>query len=129
MPSIPLGYTERTLMSGEIEHHPYRVVQQLRGTDPLARQLPRQVRRAVDREAAWGLTTAARAQAVGFVAEARVDAAELVTERTMLGLERLHRIEAAMAKADPIRGERFASLVDDFLLITRTDLRRLQREF
>lgn len=116
-------------MSSELMPRPREGMEQLRGTDPLARRLPRQVRRAVDREAAWALTTAARAQAVGFVAEARVDAAELIAERTMLGLDRLHRVEAAMTKADPIQSAQYAGLVDDFLLIARTELRRLPREF
>jgi hypothetical protein len=108
---------------------PPEAMRSLRGADPLAPMLPMKVRRAVDRESAWGLVSAARAQAAGFVADARVDAAELVTERTMLGLDRLQRIEAAMAKADPIKAERVTGLVEDFLLVARSEIRRLPREF
>lgn len=116
-------------MSGELMPRPREAIQQLRGADPLAPRLPLKVRRAIDREAAWGLVSAARAQAVGFVADARVDAAEMVAERTMLSLDRLNRVEAAMAKADPVKAERFSGLVDDFLLIARSELRNLPREF
>jgi hypothetical protein len=87
------------------------------------------VQRAVDRESAWGLVSAARAQAASFAAEARVEAVELVTERAMLGLDRLHRVEAAMSKQDPVRAERFNGLVEDFLMVARSELRRLPREF
>jgi hypothetical protein len=83
----------------------------------------------VDREYAWGLTQAARAQAAGFAADARIDAVEMVTERAMLGLDRLQRVEAAMAKQDPIKAERFTGLVEDFLLVARCELRNLPREF
>jgi hypothetical protein len=87
------------------------------------------VRRAVDRESAWGLVSAARAQAAGFAAEARVEAVELATERAMLSLDRLQRVEAAMSKADPIKAERFNGLVEDFLMVARSELRRLPRRF
>jgi hypothetical protein len=99
------------------------------GRNPLAPRLPMKVKKAIDRESAWGLTNAARAQAVGFVAEARVEAAELVTERTMLGLDRLHRVEAALSKSDPLKAVQYAGLVDDYLLIARCELRRMTREF
>jgi hypothetical protein len=99
------------------------------GREPLAPRLPARVRKAIDRESAYGLANAARAQAVGFVAEARVEAAELVAERTMLGLDRLHRVEAALSKSDPLKAERCNGLVEDFLLIARSELRRLPREF
>jgi hypothetical protein len=101
----------------------------LRSTDPLTPLLPVKIRRAIDREAAYGIVNAARAQAAGFAAEARVDAVEMVAERAMLGLDRLHRVEAALAKQDPIRAERYSGLVEDFLMIARTELRRLPREF
>lgn len=114
---------------GELMPRPHEASRSLRSADPLAPILPMRVRRAVDRESAWGLVNAARAHAAGFVAEARVDAAELVTERTMLGLDRLQRVEAAMAKADPIKAERFTGLVEDFLLVARSEIRRLPREF
>ncbi len=99
------------------------------GRDPLAPRLPTKVRRAIDRESAWGLTNAARAQAVGFVAETRVEAVEMVTERAMFGLDRLHRVEAAMVRDDPIKAAQYAGLVDDFLMIARSELRHLPSEF
>jgi hypothetical protein len=101
----------------------------LRGSDPLARRLPREIQRGIDRESAWGLINAARAQAAGFVADARIDAVELVAERAMLALDRLNHVEAAMAKQDPIQAARFAGLVDDFLLVARSEIRNLPREF
>jgi hypothetical protein len=116
-------------MPGDLIPRPREAIQQLRGADPLAPRLPYKVRRAIDRESAWGLVSAARAQAAGFVADARVGAAELVTERAMLGLERLNQVEAAMAKADPLKAERFSGLVEDFLLVARSELRNLPREF
>jgi hypothetical protein len=114
---------------GELMPRPRDAVRTLRGADPLATRLPAKVQRAVDKESAWGLVSAARAQAAGFAADARIDAVEMVTERAMLGLDRLSRVEAAMAKQDPIRAERFTGLVEDFLLVARTELRRLPREF
>jgi len=99
------------------------------GRDPLAPRLPMKVKKAIDRESAWGLTTAARAQAVGFVAEARVEAVEMVMERAMLGLDRLHRVEAALAKQDPLKAERYNGLVEDFLMVARCELRNMTREF
>lgn len=104
-------------------------IRQLNGADPLAPRLPVRVQRAVDREAAWGLVNAARAQAAGFVASARVDAAEMVVERGMLGLDRLHQLEAVMAKADPINAAQYAGLVDDYLMVARSEIRRLPREW
>lgn len=114
---------------GELMPRPRDAIRELRGSDPLAPRLPRAVQQAVDRESAWGLVNSARAQAVSYVASARVDAAELVTERIMVSLDRLNRVEAAMSKADPIKAERFAGLVDDFLLIARCELRDMTREF
>ena len=116
-------------MSGQLMPRPRESARILRGADPLAPILPRVVRRSIDREAAWGLVNAARAQAAGYAAEARIDAVELVTERAMFGLDRLHRVEAAMAKQDPVRAERFNGLVEDFLMVTRCELRRLPTEF
>lgn len=113
----------------QVMRQPREAVTLLRGGDPLAPALPRAVDKAIQRESAWALVNVARAQAVGFVADARVDAAEMVTERTMLSLDRLNRVEAAMVKADPAVAERFSGLVEDFLLIARTELRNLPREF
>jgi hypothetical protein len=101
----------------------------LQGTDPLAPRLPARVQRAIDRESGWALTSAARAQAAGFVAEARIGALELVTERTMLGLARLHRIETAIARQDPVQAEEYAELVGDFRMLARGELRRMCEEF
>ena len=101
----------------------------LSGTDPLAPRLPARVQRAIDRESGWALTSAARAQAASFVAEARIGALELATERTMLGLARLHRIEAAMARQDPMQAEEYAGLVGDFLMLARDELRCMREEF
>lgn len=92
-------------------------------------RLPAQVRRAIDREGAWGLVEGARAQAVAFVTEARIEAAELVTARALVGLDRLHRIEAALAKENPIQAARYDSLVEDFLTVARHEIRQLPREF
>lgn len=92
-------------------------------------RLPGKVQRAIDREGAWGLTQAARAQAVAFAAENRIEATELVTSRAMQGLDRLHRLEAALTRDDPIQAARYDSLVDDFMLVARHAIRQLPREF
>jgi hypothetical protein len=47
----------------------------------------------------------------------------------MLGLDRLHRVEAALAKQDPVRAERYIGLVEDFVMIARCELRNITREF
>ena len=83
-------------MSSDLIPRPRDGMRTVEGRDPLAPRLPVRVKKAIDRESAWGLANAARAQAVGFVAEARVEAAELATERTMLGLDRLHRVESEL---------------------------------
>jgi hypothetical protein len=87
------------------------------------------VQRAVDRESAWGLASAARAQAASYLAEARIEAVEMAAERGMLGLDRLHRIEAALAKADPIKADRYAAYVETYQAIALDEIRRLPREF
>jgi hypothetical protein len=116
-------------MPGEVERRLQETLITRRGPDPLAPRLPFKVQRAINREAAWGLTAAARAQAAGFAVDARIDAVVLVTERAMVAVDRLSRIEAAMAKADPVKAERYSALVDDFLTISRSEIRRLPREF
>ena len=116
-------------MSGALVPRPRDAARVLRGADPLAPVMPVKVRRSIDRESAWGLTSAARAQAAAFVAEARVEAVELVTERAMYSLDRLQRVEATMSKADPIKAERFNGYVEDFYAISRSEIRRLPREF
>jgi hypothetical protein len=74
-------------MAGELSHRLQESMINRRGPDPLAPRLPYKVQRAINREAAWGLTAAARAQAVGFVGEARIDAIEQVTERAMIAVD------------------------------------------
>lgn len=101
----------------------------MRGLDPLAPPLPRAVDKALGRIGARALAQAAEAQAVGYVTAERIDAAELVVERAMLGRDRLLRLKAVMAKADPIEAEGFTDLVEDFQLIARSLIRRLPREF
>lgn len=92
-------------------------------------QLPARVQRAIDREGGWGLVQGARAQAVAFVEEARIEAVELVATRAMLGLDRLHRVEAALSREDPIQAARYDSLVEDYLFVARNEIRRMPREF
>lgn len=116
-------------MSNQLMPRPRDGMRIVEGREPLAPNLPAKVRRAIDRESAWGLVNAARAQAAGFVAEARVEAAELATERTMLGLDRVRRVGAAIAQADPIEAEEVNGLVADFLLVSRSVIRRLPREW
>jgi hypothetical protein len=53
----------------------------------------------------------------------------MVVERGMLGLDRLHQLEAVMAKADPINAAQYAGLVDDYLMVARSEIRRLPREW
>ena len=65
----------------------------------------------------------------GFASEARIDTAEFVTERAMLGLDRLNRVEAVMARENPIKAAQFSGLVDDYLMIARHEIRRLPSEF
>ena len=108
---------------------PQDALRSLRGGDPLAPTLSRRVGKAVDRESACALADAARAQRVGYVTATRIDAVELVTERTMFSLDRLHKVEAAMTKDDPIKAAQYAALVDDFLMIARCELREMTREF
>lgn len=100
-----------------------------RGADPLAPRLPSKAQRAINREAAWGLTAAARAQAAGFAGDALIEAVEMVTERAILAVDRLAQVEAAMTKADPVKADRYSALVDDFLMVARNEIRRLPREF
>ncbi len=80
-PSKLLGTKEGITTMGELMPRPREAVRELRGADPLAPRLPYKVQRSVDRESAWGLVSAARAEAAAFAAEARVEAVELVTER------------------------------------------------
>ena len=101
----------------------------LRSSDPLAPRLPAKVRRAIDRESAWGIVTAARAQAAGMVVTARIDAAEMAVDGAMLGTERLTLLEASLAKQDPIRAERYSRFVDDFAMFARGQIHDMRRMF
>lgn len=128
MPSHPLGKDmEGITHMSELVPRPREAAHVLRGADPLAARLSVKVQRAVDRESA--LVSAARAQAAAFAAEARVEAVELVTERAMFGLDRQLRVEAAMVRDDPIMAAQYAGLVDGLLMIARSELRHLPREF
>jgi hypothetical protein len=99
------------------------------GRDPLAPWLPMKVKKAIDRESAWGLANAARAQAVGFVAEARVEAAELVTERAMLSLHRLNQVKQALKPADPVEADEYNAIVQEFSLTARLEIHHMRREW
>lgn len=116
-------------MSGQLMPRPRDAMRIVRNADPLAPQLPRAVRQAVDRESAWGLVNAARAQAAEYVAEARIEAIELAAERGMLGLDRLHRVEAALSRTDPVQADRYAAYVEAYQAITLNEIRQLPREF
>jgi len=116
-------------MGSELIPRPKDAMRIVRDADPLAPALPRAVRQAVDRESARGLIGAARAQAAEYVAEARIEAVEMVVERGMLGLDRLNRIEAALGKADPIKADRYAAYVEVYQAIAINEIRRLPREF
>lgn len=87
----------------------------------------RSLERAVGRDLAYGVRGSARAQAVGYRAAARVETAELVTERAMIGLDRLNRVKCALQPADPIEAAAYDSLIRDFVLVSRTELRRLTK--
>jgi hypothetical protein len=92
-------------------------------------ELPAKMQRAVEREGAWGLIQAARAYVVAFVVKGRIRAAELVVARAMLGLDRLHCVEAALIKDNPIQAARYDSLVEDFVRVSRHEIRQMPREF
>lgn len=123
------GRAEEQHMAGEITPRLQEAMVTRRGADPMAPRLPFRVQRAINREAAWGLTSAARAQAAGFAADSRIDALEMVTERAMVAVDRLAHLEAAMSKGDPLKAERYTGLVEDFVAIARNEIRRLPREF
>jgi len=114
-------------VSSDLIPRPRDGMRTIEGRDPLSPRLPIKVKRAIDRESAWGLANAARAQAVGFVAEARVEAAEMVTERAMLGVHRLHQVREALGASDPIEADELSGLVRDFTLVSRAELRNLAR--
>jgi hypothetical protein len=101
----------------------------LRGADPLAPALPRKVQKAIDRESARGLVSAARAQAAEFVTETRIEAVEQATTRAMLGLNRVQQIEAALVGEDPIQAARYGGYVETYYSLSRTALHHMTREF
>lgn len=116
-------------MGGTLMPRPRDAMRTLDGADPLTPGLPAKVQRAVDHEFAWALVGSARAQAVGYVAAARIDAVEQVTEQAMFGLDRLRKVEAVMARDDPIQASQFSGLLDDYVTIARWEIRQLPRQF
>lgn len=96
---------------------------------PLDAKRPKQLVRAVNRQIARGIEGAARAQAAGYVANAQLEATELVTEQAMLGLHRLHQVKQALGPADPVEADDYNSLIRDYTLIARTTIRNLPREW
>lgn len=101
----------------------------LRSPGPLDRHWPRAVEQAVNREVARGIQGAARAQAAGYVAAARVETAELVTEQAMLGIHRLHQVRQALGASDPIEADELSGLVRDFALVSRMEIQDLARRW
>jgi hypothetical protein len=97
--------------------------------DPFAPRLPAKVQRSLDRTGGWALSTAAHAQAVGYVTASRIEATELATEQALLSLDRVTRLEAAVATRDPINAERAAAFIEDFVFTTRHVIRTMSREF
>lgn len=85
-------------------------------TDLVSTRLPKAVVRAVDAESARGLARAARVRAAGFV-----------PETVLAEVELLSRMEAVVAKGDPIAAERVSGIVEDFVHVARTELRRMGR--
>ena len=59
----------------------------------------------------------------------RVHNAAFVTQVAMIDLESLSRFEAVAAAADPIQAQRYAGLVDDFLLVAKVELRKMAGGF
>lgn len=55
--------------------------------------------------------------------------AAFVTQVAMIELDSLSRFEAAAAAADPIQAQRYAGLVDDFLLVAKVELRKMAGGF
>jgi|HubBroStandDraft_1064217.scaffolds.fasta_scaffold37071_2 hypothetical protein len=100
-----------------------------RTLDPFAPSRPKAVQRSLDRTGAWALTNAAHAQAVGYVTASRIEAMEVATEQALLGLDRVTRLEAAIAKRDPINAERAAGFIEDFVFAARHEIRTMSREF
>jgi len=115
-------------MSGNLAPRHYGDLTQ-QSHDLSAPRLPARVQRAINQEAVWGLVQAARAQAVAFATKSRIGAAERVAEEAMFRLDRLHRVEASMFRADPLQAERYNTLLNDFLMVARAEIRRLPEEF
>jgi hypothetical protein len=84
--------------------------------DLVSTRLPKAVVRSIDGEAARGLTRAARVRAAGFVAETALSEVEL-----------LSRMEAAVSRNDPIAAERVSGIIEDFVSVARSELRRMGR--
>ncbi len=111
----------------------------MRATDPLSSPSPRIQRAlsklktngqlAITEALVEGAVGAAQAQAAEYQAEARIDAAEQVTERAMLSLDRLHRVKKVMAADNPLEADEYDGLMRDFLLVARNTIRNLPREW
>lgn len=84
--------------------------------DLVTTRLPKAVVRSIDAEAARGLTRAARVKAAGIVAETALAEVEL-----------LSRMEGAVAKGDPIAADRVSGIVEEFVHIARSEIRRMGR--
>lgn len=116
-------------MRGELVPRPGDAAQVLRGVDPLAPALPKKVEVAIQRESARGLVGATRAQAAGFVAEARIEALEQATVRAMVGLNRVQKVEAALIGDDPIQAGRLGGYVEAYYSLSQGALYQMTREF
>ena len=100
-----------------------------RNLDPFAPALPKAVQRAMQRTGGWALANAAHAQAVGYVTASRIEAMEVAAEQALLSLDRVSRLEAAVAKRDPVNAERAAGFIEDFVFVARHEIRAMSREF
>lgn len=80
-------------------------------------RLPRTVQRAVDMQSARGLVGAARVQAASFVAQVAIH-----------NLELLSHYEATASASDPVAASRYTGIVEDFLLVARSEMRRMARD-
>jgi hypothetical protein len=90
----------------------------LRDVDLASTRLPRDVQRMVDAEVARGLARAQRVNAAGFVAQT-----------AMSNLDLLGLMESAIARRDPVSAERAGAIMEDFVFVARSELRRMAREF
>lgn len=78
------------------------------------RRLPREARERIADEVVEGYVSAARAQAVGWVASVGMNQIAMVAG-----------LEARQAASDPMRADLYAAIVDDMALVVRQSVRRL----